>query len=100
MYKAGSQFMDRIKIPDVNKINAKNKTRPIPSFLVKKAAEIETKQNAANGSVVNKPNIKLLKPVASLMSSTKGPRLANAGLKLKAINRIPASKSAVFVLFE
>lgn len=63
----------------------------MPNFLVKIGASIDTIPKANKGKVVSNPNNRLLSPVDCLMSSTNGPRLANAGRKFTAISRIPAS---------
>lgn len=83
--------MYRIKIPIIKSIIAPNKVLPIPKRFVNKGVSIEITPKAIRGNVVNKPNIAFERPVANLISSTKGPTPAIAGRKFRAINKIPIS---------
>jgi hypothetical protein len=63
---------------------------------VNTGASIETIAKAMSGKVVRNPKRRLLKPVLSSISLTKGPILANVGRKLTAMSKIPTSNNVFF----
>lgn len=60
--------------------------------MVNNGANMEMAPKATNGKVVNRPNSRFERPVSTRILSIKGPRLAKAGLRLKAIITIPTSR--------
>jgi hypothetical protein len=77
-------------MPAASKNMAPSNVPPMPNRRVNKEVKDDITPKAINGKVVSNPNIELESPVEALIWPTKGPTLASAGLRLNAINSMPA----------
>jgi hypothetical protein len=77
-------------MPIASKSMAPSNVPPIPNRRVNNGVRVDTIPKAIRGNVVNNPKREFESPVALLISSIRGPTLANAGRRLIAMNRIPA----------
>jgi len=84
--------VERMKIPAVKMIKAAKMDTSFPKRIPILGAANEKTANDKRGIEVSMPAALLVIPVVSLIIGTSGPTDVMAGLKLKAINNIPAIK--------